>query len=144
MDILLHLVGGWTGGKSLVESSPKDLEFMLNQHIWTSFHLAQAFTPLLTANQWGRVIVVSSPLASQPPANMGPYSIGKAAQEALIRTLAAESKGSGVTANIIQVRMIDVEGKGKGTTPQQIVTAMLYLCSDEAGQVNGARIPLYS
>ncbi|MBN1305108.1 MAG: SDR family oxidoreductase [Anaerolineales bacterium] len=143
VDVLLHLVGGWTGGKSLVDSEAEDLEFMLNQHAWTTFHLARAFTSLLVSNNWGRVIVVSSPLANQPSANMGPYSAGKAAQEALLQTLAAETRDSGVTANIIQVRMIAAEGKGKGSSPQQIVAAMMYLCSEEASQVTGARIPLY-
>jgi hypothetical protein len=49
-----------------------------------------------------------------------------------------------VTANIIQVRAIDVHAARKGTTPDEIVAAMLYLFSDEASKVSGARIPLYS
>jgi NAD(P)-dependent dehydrogenase (short-subunit alcohol dehydrogenase family) len=61
----------------------------------------------------------------------------------LMLTLAAELKESGVTANIIQVHAIDVEKKGTGTTPEEIVAAMLYLFSDEAGKMTGARIPLY-
>lgn len=58
-------------------------------------------------------------------------------------TLAAELKESNVTANIIQVKAIDVEGKGTGTTLDEIVAAMLYLFSEEASKINGARIPLY-
>ena len=48
-----------------------------------------------------------------------------------------------VTANIIQVRAIDVGNTGKGTTPDEIVAAISYLFSEEASKVNGARIPLY-
>ncbi len=36
---LIHLVGGWVGGKTIPESSRDDLEFMLNQHVWTTFNL---------------------------------------------------------------------------------------------------------
>jgi len=36
-----------------------------------------------------------------------------------------------------------VENKGTGTKPEDIVAAMLYLFSDEAGKITGARIPLY-
>src|SRR5512142_219335 len=36
---LIHLVGGWIGGKTLVESSAEDLDFMLGQHVWTTFYL---------------------------------------------------------------------------------------------------------
>jgi hypothetical protein len=52
-------------------------------------------------------------------------------------------KETGVTANIIQVRAIDVERKGTGATPEEIVAAMLYLFSEDAAKINGARIPLY-
>ncbi len=142
-DILLHLVGGWTGGKTLPETSTDDLETMLNQHAWTTFHLLRTFTPGMIAHGWGRVIVVSSPLAQTPSAKMSAYTAGKAAQESLILTFAQEAKETGVTANIIQVRSIDTEGTGKGTSPDEIAAAMLYLCSEEAARVNGARIPLF-
>ena len=68
VDALIHLVGGWTGGKTIAESDADDFAFMLNQHAWTTIHLLHAFSPKLAANGWGRVIAVSSPLAtSQPP-----------------------------------------------------------------------------
>ena len=140
---LIHLVGGWVGGKTIAETSEEDLEFMLGQHVWTTIHLFRAFSPKLAESQWGRVIVVSPSTVSSPPAKRGVYNAAKAAQENLIFTLSEELKESGVTANIIQVRAIDVENKGTGTTPNEIVAAMLYLFSDEAGKITGARIPLY-
>lgn len=140
---LVHLVGGWTGGKPLTEASPQDLESMLGQHVWTTFHLFQAFTPLLVKSRGGRVIVVSASTVPNPPGKAGAYTAAKAAQENLVLTMAAELKEQGVTANIIQVRAIDVGGTGKGTTPEEIVAAMLYLFSDEAARVSGARMPLY-
>ena len=140
---LIHLVGGWVGGKSLVDASADDLDFMLGQHVWTTFHLFQSFTPQLVKNEWGRVMIVSPSTVPNPPANRGPYTAAKAAQENLILSLAAELKDKGVTANIIQVHAIDVNNSGKGTTPEEIVAAMMYLFSDEAGKVSGARIPVY-
>ena len=74
---------------------------------------------------------------------MGAYAAAKSAQETLVLTLAEELREQGVTANIIQVKAIDVKGTGKGTSPQEIVAAMTYLCSDEAAKVTGARIPVY-
>jgi NAD(P)-dependent dehydrogenase (short-subunit alcohol dehydrogenase family) len=140
---LIHLIGGWVGGKTLVEGDAKDLDFMLAQHVWTTFHLFQAFAPQLVQNAWGRVMVVSASTVPDPPGKTGIYTAAKAAQENLVLTLAAELKGNGVTANIIQVRAIDVENTGKGTTPEEIVAAMLYLFSEEAARLNGVRLPLY-
>lgn len=140
---LIHLVGGWVGGKTLPEASVQDLEFMLAQHVWTTFHLFQSFAPHLVKSGWGRVITVSPSTVSNPPAKRGVYTAAKAAQENLMLTLAAELKENGITANIIQVYAIDANHSGKGTTPEEIVAAMMYLLSDEASKVSGARIPVY-
>ncbi len=151
-EILVHAIGGWIGGRPVVRVPANDVIEMLQQHLWTTFHVAQAFVPYLVANRWGRVIVVSSPHASNPPEHSAPYAIGKAAEEALVLTLARELRGSGVTANVLQVRTIDVQHErdreptpknASWTTPEEIATVILYLCSEEAGVVNGARIPLY-
>jgi NAD(P)-dependent dehydrogenase (short-subunit alcohol dehydrogenase family) len=111
--------------------------------VWTTFNMFQAFSPKLAANNWGRVITISPLTVSSPPAKRGIYLATKAAQENLVLTLAAELKEHSVTANIIQVRAIDVDNKGTGATPAEIVAAMLYLFSEEAGKITGARIPLY-
>jgi len=151
IDILLNLVGGWTGGQTLEEVSAEAVQNMLDQHLWTTFYLTQAFTPSLKKSPAGRVIVVSSPTATQPGAKTAPYAIGKAAQEALILTLAKELAGSTATANVIQVKAIDTKhrrgsdpsGKYAGwTTPEEITAAILYLCSEQAAMVNGVRIPM--
>ena len=151
-DILLHFVGGWIGGKPVAQVSVDDVSSMLQQHLWTTLYLAQVFGPHLADNGWGRLIVVSSPSVAAPPANGAPYSIGKSAQEALMLTLAEEYKGTGMTANVLLVRTIDVKHErdnqpspknASWTTPEEIAASVLYLCSDQAGMVNGARIPLY-
>ncbi|MFA5872583.1 MAG: SDR family oxidoreductase [Anaerolineales bacterium] len=152
IDILLHLVGGWTGGKTILEAPTDDLTFMLNQHIWTSFNVTQAFVPHLVRNGWGRVVMITSPFATRPNAKGGPYAIGKSGQEALMLTLSQELKGTGVTANLLQARTIDIKREkisapspdnASWTTPEELAAGILYLLSDEAGTVNGAKIPLY-
>ena len=116
---------------------------MLGQHAWTTFHLFKEFGPRLAQNKWGRVIVVSAPTAQNPQGKTSAYTAAKAAQENLVLNLAAELKESNVTANIIQVKSIDVDESGKGATPNEIVASDAIFCSDEAGQINGARIPLF-
>ncbi len=151
-EILLNLVGGFTGGTDVVQLAQDDLSGMLRQHVWTTFHLAQAFVPHLTANGWGRFLVISSPRAFSPRGGNAAYVIGKAGEEVLTLSLAQELNNTGVTANVILVRSIDVEHKrdreptpdnASWTTPEEIAAAIMYLCSDEARMVNGARIPLY-
>lgn len=152
IDLLINLVGGWVGGEKVVDLDAGSVQFMLDQHVWSTYHLAQAFVPLMVENDFGRVFVVTSPTATSPKAKSGAYAVGKAAQEALMMTLAAELKGSGVTANIIQVSVIDTEHKrdaedetkyANWTTPEEIASAIVYLSSEDARQLNGIRLPLY-
>jgi NAD(P)-dependent dehydrogenase (short-subunit alcohol dehydrogenase family) len=151
IDVLIHLIGGWTGGKTLTEAPAEDLELMLNQHVWASFYITKAFVPLLIQNGWGRVIMITSPLAARPVGKSGPYAIGKAGQKALVMTLSQELKGTGVTANLLQVKTIDVKREkvsapstenASWSTPEEITASILFLLSDDAGTINGARIPL--
>jgi len=151
IDLLLNLVGGWTGGQSLEEVPANAVQNMIDQHLWTTFYLTQAFIPSLKQGSSGRVIVVSSPTATQPGAKTAPYAIGKAAQEALMLTLAKELEGSGATANVIQVKAIDTAHRRESdttgkyadwTTPEEISAAILYLCSEQARMINGVRIPI--
>ena len=62
--ILLHLVGGWSGGSPVTEVEDEQVESMLQQHLWTTYHLAQAIIPAMVASRWGRILVISSPIAS--------------------------------------------------------------------------------
>lgn len=150
VDVLAHLVGGWAGGTPIVDLDPADISGMLDQHLWTTFHVTQAVVPGMVERGWGRVIAVSAPVASEPPPKLAPYAIGKAAEEVLLRTLAREVSGTGVTVNLVIVKAIDEKGeratdpkKASWTGPDEIAAAFRFLASDEAAAVNGARIPLY-
>ncbi|HMA37479.1 MAG TPA: SDR family oxidoreductase [Chloroflexia bacterium] len=123
-----------------------------NRVAWTTLHVLQAFGPALVSNGWGRVIAVSSPFAARPQANGAAYAVGKAAQEALLGSLAEEVADTGVTANLLLVRTIDAQHEraqartaknAAWTSPEEVAAAILYLCSAEAGAINGARLPLY-
>ena len=140
---LFHLVGGWTGGKTFTDTPADDLEFILNQHVRTTFNLFKAFEEPLSKNGWGRVIVISASTVPNPPGKSGVYTATKSAQENMVLSRAADLKDAKVTANIIHVRATDVDNKDTGTTQAEIVFAMQYLFSDTADKVNGARIPLY-
>jgi NAD(P)-dependent dehydrogenase (short-subunit alcohol dehydrogenase family) len=149
-DVLLHLVGGWAGGTPITELDPPEMAGMLDQHLWTTFHVTQAVVPGMVDRGWGRVLAVSAPAAADPATKTGPYAVGKAAEEALLRTLARETASSGVTVNLVVVKAIDIDGvrltdpkKSSWTTPEEIVATFRFLASDDAAAISGARIPLY-
>jgi NAD(P)-dependent dehydrogenase (short-subunit alcohol dehydrogenase family) len=151
VDALLHLVGGYAGGGPIASFADDDLRSMLDQHVWSTLNVARAVVPGMVERGWGRVVAVTASTAVTTPPSLGAYSIAKAAEETLLRTLAREVAGGGVTVNVISVRKIDTEHEREAapspknaawTTPEEIAATMRYLCSDEAAAITGQRIAL--
>jgi NAD(P)-dependent dehydrogenase (short-subunit alcohol dehydrogenase family) len=151
VDVLAHLVGGYTPGTPIAELDAADIAGMLDQHLWTTLHVVQAVVPGMIERGWGRVLAISPPIVSEPPSKLAAYAIGKAAQEVLLRTLAREVASTGLTVNLVIVKAIDEQGlrtsdpkKASWTGPGEIAATLRFLASDEAAAVNGARIPLHN
>jgi NAD(P)-dependent dehydrogenase (short-subunit alcohol dehydrogenase family) len=152
VDAVIHLVGGWAGGKPITATDPDDVASMLDQHVRTTHHVVVAAVPGMVERGWGRVLAVTTPFATEPGATSGGYAIGKAGQEIVLRMLAKEVAGTGVTVNMVVVKTIDSKheresaptAKNAGwTTPEEIAATFRYLASDDAAAINGARIPLF-
>jgi NAD(P)-dependent dehydrogenase (short-subunit alcohol dehydrogenase family) len=100
---------------------------------------------------WGRVLAVTASNTATTPARSAIYTTAKAAQESLLRVLAKETAGSGVTVNVVVARAVDVDHqrelepspKNAGwVTPEEVVATFRFLASAEAAAITGARIPL--
>jgi NAD(P)-dependent dehydrogenase (short-subunit alcohol dehydrogenase family) len=150
-DTLLHLVGGYAGGTPLVDVAPGLLGDMLAAHLWSTFHVARAVVPTMVERGWGRIVAVTSTFAAEPNAGAGPYVAAKAAEEALLRSLARDVAGAGVTVNLLAVKTIDAgharerepsKKTAAWTTPEELVEVMRFLCTHAAAAVNGQVIRL--
>jgi NAD(P)-dependent dehydrogenase (short-subunit alcohol dehydrogenase family) len=151
VDVLVHLVGGWAGGTPVADLDPDELAGMLDQHLWTTLHLTGSVVPGMLERGFGRILAVTSPFATNPAAKGASYAVAKAAQETLLRTLARETAGTGVTVNLVTVRTIDAKHQREQeptlknaawTTPEEIADTFAYLASRAADAVTGARVPL--
>ena len=150
-DALLHLVGTYRGGAGLAQTPASDWDLLLEANLRTAARAIAAFLPQLVEGGWGRIVAVSSVFAQQPGATNAAYAASKAGLEALILGAAREGYEHGVTANVLVVRSIRTEppdgsdpaGARKWTRPEEIAANMLWLCSDEARLITGARIPLH-
>jgi 3-oxoacyl-[acyl-carrier protein] reductase len=152
VDVLVHVVGGWLGGTPAVELDPADVANSFEQHVFSTLHMVQAVVPGMQERGWGRILAISQPLATEPGPRGGGYLMAKAAQEVLLRSLARDLAGSGVTANLLIVKTIDKDHErdteptaknAQWTTPEEIAGTMVMLCGDAAATINGARIPLF-
>jgi NAD(P)-dependent dehydrogenase (short-subunit alcohol dehydrogenase family) len=69
-------------------------------NVTANWRLICAFHQLLKLSDAGRVVFISSGVASQTPAYWGPYAVSKAALEAMARTYAAETATTPVRVNL--------------------------------------------
>ncbi len=103
VDGLLHLVGGWRGGKGIAEADMADWEFLLGGVIRTLQHASRALHDPIKASPRGRVAIVSTTGLERPRAKNAAYLTSKAAAEMWTRCIADSFKGTGAAAAIIRI-----------------------------------------
>lgn len=152
VDGLIHLVGGFGGGRLVAETPDETWEKMLGLNLRSAYCMFRAVLPGMVKAGKGRIVAVGARAALEPMANFAAYSVSKAAVVALVKTVALEVKDSGVTANVILPSVIDTPANraampsadpSKWVTPESIANLLLWLVSDAARDVSGAAIPIY-
>jgi NAD(P)-dependent dehydrogenase (short-subunit alcohol dehydrogenase family) len=152
VDALLHLVGGFDGGKPVAETPDETWDKILDLNLRSAQKIFRAVLPAMTKAGKGRIVAVGSRAAVEPMANFAAYSVSKAALVALVKTVALEVKDSGITANVVLPSVIDTPANraamasanpSKWVTGESIAGLLVWLASDAARDVNGAAIPIY-
>jgi len=118
-----------------VEATAWDEVMAVN--VTANWRLIRAMDRLLKCSDAGRVVFVSSGIASLALAYWGPYAVSKAALEALARTYAAETATTNVRVNLFtpgpirtRMRAQAMPGEDPMTldTPEQVAEHLLGLC----------------
>jgi NAD(P)-dependent dehydrogenase (short-subunit alcohol dehydrogenase family) len=152
IDAVVNTVGGYAGGIKLWDMEPKLLDTMLNLNLRSGFTLACAVLPAMLKQGHGSFVNVAAKAAFDHGAGASGYAASKAAAVALMDSLAADTRGTGVRVNSILPSIIDTLPNRKAmpnadfTTwpkPQDIAQVILFLSSDLATTIHGASIPVY-
>ena len=152
LDALVNAVGGYAGGAKLWEMDAKTLDQMMLLNLRSGYVLARVAVPVMLKQGQGAIVNVASRSALVHGPGESAYAASKAAAVALIDSLAADLKGTGVRANSILPSIIDTEANRKAMPkadfskwpkPEEIARVVLYLCGDDAKLIHGAAIPVY-
>ncbi|HKT34136.1 MAG TPA: SDR family NAD(P)-dependent oxidoreductase [Nitrospira sp.] len=150
LDALINLVGGFAAGR-VVETESSLWQRMLTMNLTSAFLLSQAVLPSMLQRRHGRIVHVAARAALEPFAGAAAYIVSKAGLVGLIRTLALELEGSGVTVNAVLPSTIDTPAnrrampaadRSKWARPDSIAQTLTFLASDAASQISGALIPI--
>jgi gluconate 5-dehydrogenase len=100
IDILINNVG-YRDRKPIQDFVPGDIDKMLSANLSAPFELARLLAPTMMRNEWGRIINLSSVVASIASEGDAAYVAAKGGLESLTRALAVEYGKGGVTVNAI-------------------------------------------
>jgi NAD(P)-dependent dehydrogenase (short-subunit alcohol dehydrogenase family) len=152
LDALVNTVGGYAGGIKFWEADPKVFDQMLAVNLRSGFTLCRAVVPAMLRQKHGSIVNIASKAAFDHPGGAAAYGTSKAAAVAMVDSLAADLKGTGVRANSVLPSIIDTEVNRRAMPqadfaqwpkPEQIARVILFLCSDDAAVIHGAAIPVY-
>jgi NAD(P)-dependent dehydrogenase (short-subunit alcohol dehydrogenase family) len=150
IDGLINLVGAFAPG-SAVDTDAAKWQTMLSLNVTSAFLLSRAVIPHMTARRSGRLIHIAARAALELFPGAAAYLVAKAALVSLIRVLALELGGAGVTVNGILPGTIDTPANRESmpqadrstwVKPESIAQVLVWLMSDETAAINGALIPV--
>jgi len=152
LDVLVNTVGAYAGGLKLWEMETRVFEQMMALNLRSGYALARAAARTMLKQKRGAIVNVAAKAAFDHAAGAAAYAASKAAALAMIDSLAADLKGSGVRANSILPSIIDTAANRKAMPkadfakwpkPEDIARVILFLCSEEAKVIQGAAVPVY-
>lgn len=152
LDAVVNTIGGYAGGIKLWELDAAVFDRMLLLNLRSGFTLARAALPALLRQRFGAFVNVAAKAAFDHAAGASAYAASKAAAVALMDSLAADTRGTGVRVNSILPSIMDTLPNRQAMPgadfaswpkPEEIAQVILFLCSDAARVIHGAAIPVY-
>jgi len=165
VDLLVCNAGIASRGQSVADTDPAELVRVLHTHAVGAHHACRLVLPGMRTADRGDIVLISSVATDSYAANGAPYSMGKAALEALAFTLAKEEEPNGIHVNVVAPGLVETDmgvrlaraitGRtemqdlrsldssypfGRVCQPADVANAVLWFCGQQASYVTGQRI----
>jgi len=162
VSILVNNAGIASRGQAVADTDPAEMERVVRVHAFGPHYLCKLLVPQMRGLGRADVIMISSVATLHWGARGAPYSMGKAAMEALAYTLAKEERAHGVRTNIVapsltvtemgrrltkatrgvdDIHALDAASPfGRVSTPEDVAAAVLWLVSPANPYANGQKI----
>lgn len=166
-DILVNNVGA-SPSRNFLYMTDEDWESLFQLNLMSAVRCTRRVLPAMRKQKWGRVVMISTTGAVYPNAALVDYGATKAAMIATAKALAGKYGADGILINSVLPGLIQTDmwnraadevaeatGKtrdeiiaqnakgvpvGRFGTPEEIASAVVYLCSDAASYINGVAL----
>lgn len=167
LDAAVAVAGVVAGGRPLWEVGDDEWATVVDIDLTGVYRTVRAAIPAILATdepRRGRIVAVSSAAGTFGMPLMGPYAAAKHGVIGVVKSLAADLAGSGVTANAVApgstrtpildasravYDLVDVEefvphqrALGRVITPAEVAATIAWLCSEDAVAVTGGVFPV--
>lgn len=156
LDILVNNAG-ITRDQLFMRMSDDDWASVLDVNLTATMRLCRAVMRPMMKARWGRIVNISSIVATTGNPGQVNYAASKAGMIGMTKSIAAEVATRGITANAVapgfiatamtdklndeQKERINTQiPAGRMGTPEEIAAAVLYLASPEAAYVTGTTL----
>jgi 3-oxoacyl-[acyl-carrier protein] reductase len=153
LDVLVNCAGA-TDDRLLLRTRSSDLRGSLAVNLEAVVLLSRAALQPMLKQRYGRIVSVSSVVASMGNPGQTAYAAAKAGVEGFTRSLAREVASRGVTANCVapgwiateltahtddaaRARALQATPLGRAGTPEEVACAVTFLASERAGYITG-------
>jgi NAD(P)-dependent dehydrogenase (short-subunit alcohol dehydrogenase family) len=152
IDVLVNVVGGYLGGKTVAELDETEWDNMMNMNLKSAFLMSKHVIPLMVSAKHGKIVHISSRTGLKSDGYDSAYSASKSGLIRLVESISEEVKEHGINVNCILPSTIDTEANrnampnsdfSKWVKTEDLANLVLFLCSEEAKVINGAAIPAY-
>ena len=162
-DVLVNNLG-LRAGSSWADTEARELAQAMEGNLYPAARLSLMALPAMRARGWGRIVVISS-IFGREAGGAPAYNAAKAAEISFTTSLARSVGRDGVTVNTVapgsilfqggswwRRREADPDGiaafverelpAGRFGAPEEVASAVAFLCSEPASLVNGVCLPV--
>lgn len=150
---------GVNADRLLLQMEPETWDRVVDVNLTGAYRVVRRAMPKMIRARRGRIILISSVVATMGSAGQANYAASKAGMIGFARSLAREVGSRGITVNVVAPGFTETDMTAalpearrseilaavplrRMATPSEVASAVTWLASEDAGYVTGAVIPV--